>query len=303
MSMNNKYFSIISKTKEELDIEKELVNSIKNDKDFVDEVIRPLKISHELFMDYLFAFVDAQKEFHNCKNCQGFDKCPNAHKGMRAILTNDKKFVSTKYEMCQYYLDDKRIKNCFIYNEFPAQFSDTFLKHMKLFSNGYRQLLKLALNKKIKEHDKTWIYVYGDKNTSKTEFLVAYANSYAKKQYGKVAFLNVDETMNYVKDIFYRQKELYNEFLEKLMNVDLLILDGFNKETFINNVLRDQFLLRVIKYRYENDLETCISARFDLNEFTAFLAINRFGESVAYDISNYIHKKIEKQYKLEHLIL
>ena len=95
MSMNNKYFSIISKTKEELDIEKELVNNIKNDKNFVDEVIRPLKISHELFMDYLFAFVDAQKEFHNCKNCQGFDKCPNAHKGMRAILTNDKKFVST----------------------------------------------------------------------------------------------------------------------------------------------------------------------------------------------------------------
>lgn len=303
MSMTKKYFSIIKKTKEEQEVERELINNMKNDKEFVDEVVRPLKISHELFMDYLFAFVDAQKEFHNCKNCQGFDKCPNAHKGMRIVLTNEKKFVSTKYEMCDHYLNDKRVKNCFIYSEFSSKFDDVYLKDMKIYGNGYRQALKLALNKKIKDRDKTWVYVYGEKESSKTEFLVAYANSYAKKQYGNIAFLNANDTMNYVKDIFYKEKNQFLEFFDTIKEVDLLIIDGFNKENFINNVLRDQFISPLIKYRYENNLETIISADFDLNELTSFLSLNRFGEGVAYDISNYIHEKIEKQYKLEHLIL
>ena len=267
MSMNNKYFSIISKTKEELDIEKELVNNIKNDEDFVDEVIRPLKISHELFMDYLFAFVDAQKEFHNCKNCQGFDKCPNAHKGMRAIITNDKKFVSTKYEMCQYYLDDKRIKNCFIYNEFPAQFSDTFLKHMKLFSNGYRQLLKLTLNKKIKGHDRTWIYVYGDKDINNIIKRIFNENDINTSYllYGKDAIDRIKSGKKYDYIIIEDDmKEISGyETLKGLKNINkfntpCIVMLNNNKEQIKEHYIKDGFSDYIMINDLKNELKRII---------------------------------------------
>ena len=81
MKTSEKLFKATNKTSEDIAYENELKENIKKDDDFVNEMIRPLKMSKEQFDDSLMLFVDAQKEFNNCKNCQGLKECKNSCRG------------------------------------------------------------------------------------------------------------------------------------------------------------------------------------------------------------------------------
>lgn len=304
MTMNKKYFENDAKTSDDLELEKEFIEQIKADKDYVEDIIRPLKLPHDLFVDYLYIFVDAQKEYNNCKNCKGLKNCPNKVKGMRVFPIKKEKHIDKNYEMCELFCEERAIFSRYIYRDFSEKYNSLRLKDIKHFKNGNRQQLKIALKEKIKDKNRDWLFVYGPQDSSKTEFLVCYANEYAKNKFGKIAYINVKDTLEYVKDNFYKNSEEVNDYLETLSSVSLLILDGFDKEIIINNVIRDQFLLPLIKNRFENDLETAIGSRINLDELTNTFAINRFGLENALEITKKIHKKIyKKPYYLEHLIL
>ncbi|MCH5172150.1 MAG: hypothetical protein J1F31_04935 [Erysipelotrichales bacterium] len=302
--MNKKYFENAAKTADDLELENEFIDQIKNDKDYVDDILRPLKVSHDLFIDYLYIFVDAQKEYNNCKNCKGLKNCPNKVKGMRVFPVKSAKYIDKNYAMCSLYIEKRAISSHYIYCDFSEKYSDLSLKDMKHFKNGNRQQLKIALKEKIKDKNKDWLFVYGSQDSSKTEFLVSYANDYAKNKLGGIAFINIKDTLEYVKDHYYKSSEEVHDYLESLSDVDLLILDGFDKDIIINNILRDQFLLPLIKYRFEQNKETLIGSRINLDELTKVLAINKFGLENALEITKTIHKKLyKKAYYLEHLIL
>lgn len=302
--MNNKFFRASELTQEDIELEKELVEGIKNDKEFVEEVIRPMKLSKEVFSNYLFVFLDCQKEFHNCKNCPGLLNCPNEIKGMKAYPVLQKSFVEKKLEICELLSDYNRLIGHYIYAEFDDKFDNLQLKNLKHFRNGNRQQLINALKEKNKAKNKDWLFVYGPKEASKTEFLVSYTNEYAKNNYGNIAFVNINNALEFVKNNYYKNQKEVNDYLDTLSRVDLLVLDGFNEETFINNVVRDQFLLPLIKYRFENDLETAITSRLSLDELTNHLAISKFGLKNALEITKNVYQKLyKKPYYLEHLIL
>lgn len=302
--MSNKYFETVDKTEEDLELEKEFVEQIKSDKEFVEDVLRPLKVSRDLFVDYLYIFVDAQREYNNCKNCKGLKECPNNVRGMKVLPIVKEKYIDKKYDMCELFSEERDRLSRYIYKDFDYKFNDLFLKDLKHYKNGNRQQIKIALKEKIKDKNKDWIYVYGPNDSSKTEFLVAYANEYAKNKYGKIAFINIKDTLEFVKDNFYKNSEEVMDYLGTLSNVQLLILDGFDKEIIINNNLRDQFLLPLIKYRYEHDLETLIGSRSNLDDLTKILAMSKFGLENALEITKSIHKKLyKKAYFLEHIIL
>ena len=304
MTMNKKYFENANKTADDLELETEFIEQIKNDKDYVEDILRPLKVPHDLFIDYLYIFVDAQKEYNNCKNCKGLINCPNKVKGMRVFPIKKEKYIDKNYEMCELYTEEREILSRYIYRDFSDKYNNQRLKDIKHFKNGNRQQLKIALKEKIKDKNDDWMFVYGPQDSSKTEFLVSYANEYAKNKLGQIAFINIKDTLEYVKDNYYRNSEEVHEYLDTLSNVNLLILDGFDKEIIINNILRDQFLLPLIRYRYEHNLETIIGSRINLDELTKVLAMNKFGLENALEITKTIHKKLyKKAYYLEHLIL
>ena len=175
---------------------------------------------------------------------------------------------------------------------------------MDNFRNGYRQQLKIALKELLEQNLKGWIYVYGPNKSSKSEYLMAFCNEFSLRNKGSIAYLNTKELMEYVKEIFYKDKETFDEYFDELCDVDLLVLDGFNKDVLINSVIRDQFILPLIISRYKNNKIVMISSNLDLDGLNNLLAQNRYGADNAYEITSKIfEKRYKKLYKLEHLIM
>jgi len=302
--MNKTYFKNTEDSQDITEIEKEFITQINNDHDFVNEVIKPLNISNDVFKDYLGLFIDAQKEFHHCKECPGLNKCQNSCPGLRLFIKKEMNFVAKNFIPCPLFVQKKSIDDHYIYRDFDEKYDDVFLEDLKIYKDGFRQQLKLALKQSLKEKDQGWFYVYGEKNSSKTQFLAAYCNSYAKNKYGHIAFLDAKELLELVKDTFYKNNEYFQDLLDTLKNVKLLVLDGFNSDAVMNTIIRDQFILPLFSYRDEHKLQTCISSNCNLDDFNNYLAISKFGAGNALKISNIIYKnKYKKLYKLTRLVI
>ena len=300
----NELFSYIDKTEEDIAYENELKENIKKDDEFVNEFIRPLKMSKEQFNDSLMLFVDAQKEFHNCKNCPGLKECKNSCQGFMIRPTITQKLVTKTFKPCRLYEKNRNFMKQFLYKDYSDDFNGLLLKNMNNYRNGYRQQLKIALKEILEQNLKNWIYIYGPTKSSKSEYLMAFCNEFASKNKGNIAYLNVKDLMEYVKEIFYKDKEEFDEYFDELCNVTLLVLDGFNKDVLINSVIRDQFILPLINSRYKNNKMLMISSNLDLDGLNNLLAQNRYGADNAYEITSKIfEKRYKKLYKLEHLIM
>lgn len=304
MKTNEELFTYTDKTEEDIVYENELKENIKKDDEFVDEIIRPLKMSKEQFDDSLMLFVDTQREFHNCKNCPGLKECKNSCQGFMIHPEITQKLVTKTFKPCRLYEENRNFMKKFLYKDYSDNFNELLLKNMNNYRNGYRQQLKIALKEMLDQNLKNWIYIYGPTKSSKSEYLMAFCNEFALKKKGNIAYLNVKDLMEYVKEIFYKDKDEFDEYFDELSSVTLLVLDGFNKDVLINSVIRDQFLLPLINSRYKNNKIVMISSNLDLDGLNNLLAQNRYGADNAYEITSKIfEKRYKKLYKLEHLIM
>lgn len=304
MKTNDELFTYTDKTEEDIAYENELKENIKKDDEFVDEVISPLKMSKEQFDDSLMLFVDAQREFNNCKNCPGLKECKNSCQGFMIRPTITQKLVTKTFKPCHLYEENRNFMKRFLYKDYSDDFNGLRLKNMNNYRNGYRQQLKIALKEILDQNLKNWIYIYGPTKSSKSEYLMAFCNEFSLKKKGNIAYLNVKDLMEYVKEIFYKDKDEFDKYFDELCNVTLLVLDGFNKDVLINSVIRDQFLLPLINSRYKNNKIVLISSNLDLDSLNNLLAQNRYGADNAYEIASKIfEKRYKKLYKLEHLIM
>ncbi len=304
MKTNEELFTYSDKTEEDIAYENELKENIKKDDEFVDEIIRPLKMSKEQFDDSLMLFVDTQREFHNCKNCPGLKECKNSCQGFMIHPEITQKLVTKTFKPCRLYEENRNFMKKFLYKDYSDNFNELLLKNINNYRNGYRQQLKIALKEMLDQNLKNWIYIYGPTKSSKSEYLMAFCNEFALKKKGNIAYLNVKDLMEYVKEIFYKDKDEFDEYFDELSSVTLLVLDGFNKDVLINSVIRDQFLLPLINSRYKNNKIVMISSNLDLDGLNNLLAQNRYGADNAYEITSKIfEKRYKKLYKLEHLIM
>ncbi len=124
--MNKKYLKMTEDFQDIAEIEQEFIAQINSDQDFVNEVIKPLNISEKVFKDYLGLFIDAQKEFHHCKECPGLKKCQNSCPGLRLFVKKEMNFVAKNFVPCSLYLQKKSIDDYFIYHDFDEKYEETF---------------------------------------------------------------------------------------------------------------------------------------------------------------------------------
>lgn len=302
MKTSKEMFNPIAKTLDEINLENDIIETIKNDDTFVQEVIKPLKLSKSEFRNHLFLFNQSRIEFNNCQNCLGLKKCNNECKGFKMIPSKEFGIIKKKFYPCLDYLEFKTRLDKFVYKDFEDEKNNLFLKDIKTLRDGRRQSLKIVLKEILNNNLQNWIYIYGDSKSSKTDFLIAFCNEFSKLNRGNIAFIDMMSIVEIVKDVFYKNKEQYEVIMENLINVDLLALDGFNNNIFMNTIIRDQFITPILKSRSDNKKITIISSNCDLDELCYFLSMNQFGIKSAEQIISIIDKnKYKKIYKLEHL--
>ena len=123
MKTNEELFTYSDKTEEDIAYENELKENIKKDDEFVDEIIRPLKMSKEQFDDSLMLFVDTQREFHNCKNCPGLKECKNSCQGFMIHPEITQKLVTKTFKPCRLYEENRNFMKKFLYKDYSYKFN------------------------------------------------------------------------------------------------------------------------------------------------------------------------------------
>ena len=106
------------------------------------------------------------------------------------------------------------------------------------------------------------IYLYGGFGVGKTYFLMTLAN-YSINKEKSVIFVNSSELYDYMKKNVEKNNDLNSYIIDKLKNVDVLIIDDIGNEKQSNWFLFS-ILYPIFTYRYNEEKIVCFSSIFSL---------------------------------------
>ena len=260
-------------------MEKLKLNKIEIDKDL------------KSFKERCYKEIINNKEFYSLisKDFNDEEIYKNVSKFFRYL--NDYEFIKTlsTYEDCKnnnkyFYYSVTKKNNLLIEKEkeVPAYHDFIYyLNHFKYYDFDYEKLYKITLNdiprkdliKQIRDRGRispSLYYIYGASNTFKTLASIAMCNGYIKNKGYKIAFINSFKRFKELNDLSFNKfkKEEYDEMFNNLINVKVLVIDGFGDE-YKNSYLRDSIVIPLLKERFKKkDLITIITSNSSIEDIS-----------------------------------
>lgn len=273
----------------------ELVNKLREDSE-VYEKLKPLGLTNREVRDNIGKLADYQEDYHVCKNCPGFDKCPKAARHISMYVYKDGNYLNVRSEPCIKYLEKMALDAKYVFAEFPSEWKSSTLKKLDLSENR-RPVIKEFCNI-AKGKSSRWIYLTGNSKVGKSYLLVTFANEFIALGLGKVGVINSSNKFKELADIAYSDKEGFKLEIEALSKVPFLVIDDFGNE-YKNEFIRDQIVIPVLSERNRNNLPTCFSSMFTINEIQKLYSIGKnSGEIRGKQLGNLLREMCEKEFDL-----
>lgn len=227
-------------------------------------------------MDNLSIFLRCINDIKNCENCKG--KCSKDPKNMQFQIyfdTSSHQF-SLQLEPCDYYKKIHLIQHRFYRMDFPIRWLDyDFINELE--DNDYTKVRRLVLNKLVlnisgEKHEN--IYLYGESHLGKSFIMALYSKLYLEKNKGTVAFCSSRNLFQDLSDLNFQDKASLNEEMKNLMDVDILVLDGFGDE-YKSEFQRDVFLLPLLFERKKLGKLTHFTSNFTISEIETMYTLSK----------------------------
>lgn len=298
MSDNLKEFNSKEIINEKFDMKKyieELVSALREDKE-VYELIKPLGLTMGEVRSNIGKLSEFQEDYHICKNCPGFEKCPKESKHISMYVTRDGEYVDTRSEPCSKLLDQIALESKYVFKDFPSSWMKSTLKKLDLSENR-RPVIKEFCNI-FKGKSNKWIYLTGNHKIGKSYLLVTFANEFVQMNLGQVGVINAVTKFKELADIAYSDKEGFKMELNALSKVPLLIIDDFGDE-YKNEFIRDSIVIPVLSERNSNNLLTFFSSDFTIKEVQRLYSIGKnSGEIRGKQLGKILLEMCEKEFDL-----
>ena len=273
----------------------ELVLALKADKE-VYESLKPLGLTMKEVRDNIGRLHDYQEDFHVCKDCPGFSKCPKKEKHISVYVYKEGNYITTKSEPCKEFIKEMEIESKYVAKDFPAEWRTSVLKNLDLSENR-RPLIKEFVNI-AKGKSNKWLYVLGNHKVGKSFVLVTFANEFVALGRGKVAVINAAKQLKNIADMAYSDKEGFKSAIELLENVPLLVIDEFGQE-YKNELIRDQIVIPVLNARSHKELPTFFSSEFTIKEIQQLYSVGKNGGAIrGKQLGTLLTEMCEKEYDL-----
>lgn len=275
------------------------LKKIKQD-DNLKEIILKYNLTDKEIIASASKFLKVQEDLKSCSKCNG--KChKNPSKIQLGLIFNeDNRTFDISFNTCSYYKHMFELQRMFYRIDFPLEFLEfDFAK--ELTSNDYALSRKKALVHLVsilKNETSKGLYLVGDNQIGKTFIMALFASKYIDKFNTKVAFCSSLDLFKDLNDLFNikdDKKEAFTNELEKLSNIDLLILDGFGNE-YKSEYMCDNYLFPLLKNRINNNKLTLFTSNYSLNEIEAMYSFSRtyvFKAKQLCKMINYLAKEIE----------
>ena len=273
----------------------ELVLALKADKE-VYASLKPLGLTMKEVRDNIGRLHDYQEDFHVCKDCPGFSKCPKKEKHISVYVYKEGNYITTKSEPCKEFIKEMEIESKYVAKDFPADWRTSVLKNLDLSENR-RPLIKEFVNI-AKGKSNKWLYVLGNHKVGKSFVLVTFANEFVALGRGKVAVINAAKQLKNIADMAYSDKEGFKSAIELLENVPLLVIDEFGQE-YKNELIRDQIVIPVLNARSHKELPTFFSSEFTIKEIQQLYSVGKNGGAIrGKQLGTLLTDMCEKEYDL-----
>lgn len=255
---------------------------------------RSLGITDEIAKDNIEKIIDFVNDVNYCKNCPGVKKCKKANPLLVSKVTFNNGKVSNQLSPCTKMLGAMEIEKNFYVRDF-----DDVLLEITIRDVDNNQT-KNKVIKKYKDYilgkSDEWIYVTGSTNTGRSFLATALAVHFAKEK-GEVAFIKSSIRFKEMNDLSFKDKDLFNEMLDKYCTIPFLIVDDFGSE-YVNDFIRDGILLQILQQRSAKKLLTMFTSDYKIDEVVSLYAPNKNASIRAKQISNILKKECKDEIDL-----
>ena len=219
------------------------------------------------------SFKRVYDEKNNCKNCKNINECKNLDNRCQYIY-EDGSFI---LKQCDKSIkeDELNRKNSLIKTFYlPKKVLEADINDFDLISDSRKKIYNFTqdfiLSIKNNEYHEG-LYIYGGFSKGKT-FALSMISKEIAKAGKKVLLIYFPDLVSDLKGAMNTGR--YDEVLNMLKTVDVLMLDDFGAEN-ITPWLRDEVISPVINYRLQDEKPTFISSNLDENELISHLAITK----------------------------
>lgn len=204
-----------------------------------------------------------------CNNCNSLINCKQRVKGFYPDRLFDDNF-ELGYKKCafkQQFDRNSQIKENFEIMNMPIKLKEATLDDFKITSDSRRKLLCKASEILSSYPNCKGIYLHGLNSAGKSYFTAALLNELAKRDV-KSIMLYYPELLRSVRNQY---NMINNEVMEKLLNIDVLVLDDLGSE---NNTVfsRDEILSPILQHRLLSNKLTIITSNYSLKNLREHLS-------------------------------
>lgn len=263
------------------------------------KLVDKINLPYEELSKYTSILEDCAEEYNNCLNCKNIMECKNKVKGHAYLPKIEDKKLSFEYKMCKkqekLIKENKYLENVYSY-EIPELIKRASMKDIYVDDKSRIPVIKW-IDKFIKDYEKNKVgkglYLSGSFGSGKTYLISAMFNELAKKQV-KSAIIYWPEYLVNLKSSFGHDD--YQEKIDKIKNVSLLLIDDIGAET-TTTWSRDEILGPILQHRMQSSLPTFFTSNLSIELLEKHLASSKDGieEVKARRIIERINQLTEKQ--------
>lgn len=224
----------------------------------------------------LFEF---RNERNHCSVCESLQSCPNMMQGFQPELYLERGSIQIRYQICEKKKkadESKRqqtlIKSLYVPKEILSATFDQLDQDNRSRIVAIAKAAEFATTTTPSVTGKG-LYFHGKFGVGKTYIMGAIANELAER--------NISSMLVYTPDFFRELKSgihdgSYNEKLEIVKSVPVLILDDLGAET-MSSWVRDDILGVILQHRMLEKLPTLYTSNYDFDELEEHLAYSQKG--------------------------
>lgn len=261
MKFDNNYENLTSLREKSLDLIKENPELLKFIEEYnINDVIIMKNASKFL------RYIDLNKY---CCNCKSVNDCKSSLNGFKAVLEYDEydNSIELNFKPCEINEKKLELDKKFVYRDFDDSIFEYDFKEL-LLNQDYKNVRKdtvAHLLNIIKKRSEKGLYLYGPRQNGKSFILSVFAKTMVKELKCNACFIDSVSRVKDINDLYFLNKDAFNENLKEYINCDILIFDDFGNE-YKNEIIRDMIIYPILNERFRQRKLTLFSSNYSLDD-------------------------------------